>query len=1092
MTGSEPHQCPSCEQLLRPTSLFCPRCGTPIMPTVSNALQLSITQILASMKPGQAEVMRRCAIPRWFDAEILAVLRERDDGNNANILQQVAEYSFVRQIGEGRYAFIDDVRNYLLGDWRLRPDELRRIHERLYTYFERRMGSTMVENRATWLREIVSYDLLLASTSSVSQAKLADELTQPASTDPDVLTQAMTKVERALLRFRNLFDAAFNAHRMAEAEAILLAAEEQSNILVPLVRDWLLYYRGKMNFAMVRLDEAIECFEILLKRDDLDPELYVLLANSLGDVQVEAGQWSASILSYQKALATPKIELAQQAEAHLGIADAYNEIAVSAGGWHQPQIQKYPIARAFAKVFQSIAIIPMFLLVSILRRLGAAVPKPLILLRYQNWLLARIFRASREQTMAAYRIFRQQNDQMNLIRCEMRLIDIDVLFGSVDEAIELAKQSLERPGCEEPYRKARVQVTLARALIAKRDFAQAIDMLNQALTVFRAVDDGRWEARVLTTLGRALQESGQTEAALKTYQAGLVRARGIGSVLSRERILYELRTWRRSELTYPTEISTILRDEPTQRFVARFPRFLLPYLQVGQTLLIPLILVFAAIVAPTVGNQTIVQASNNLVLPAADVYIFPWYRLIISPLIMLVATGVGYSVLGLIVLWYMPMTQLRNNQPTVHTLTPDELIHYDSSGHESHRIKWADVTEIITADRRVWKRPLMVFSRSFVRSTMQPLLRVDGITGWYNSVIYLIEKRAREAGAQMSYLSANISLLRSAWGGVIGLGTLLLSLIIASVNGWIPNLAEFLPATFYAILQLVGFSGILLIGPTIFWTVIRPLRLDNEFALDERLPSLAAMIGFIVMVLFIITDGAIVRVPIFSVSLFIAGVYVFSEGIYQLGVRRGKDRRWRTGVTIVGFGLLLGAMLIVRETVWREFYHARSYAYAIQGNGAAAADDRLREVAQTSLLFERPMVIEEAVLASQNSDWEQADQQYTAIVNNRGYDARTQALAYHNWALTELARCKKNSCSEAELARIAQFEATAIELIDQAITQHNANPEERAVLLEAQGTAYIEVGQIPAAIQKLTEALASTSEPQAQQRIRELLNSLQR
>ncbi|GAA5528959.1 hypothetical protein Hgul01_02762 [Herpetosiphon gulosus] len=1087
MTGSETHQCPTCETVLRPTTLFCPRCGTPIMPTVSNALQLSITQILESMKPGQAEVMRRCAIPRWFDEEILAVLREREDGNNAKILQQVIEYSFVRQVGEGRYAYIDDVRQYLLEDWRLRPDDLHPIQQRLYRYFERRMGSTMADNRATWLREIVTYDLLLASTTSVKHQKQDDN-------NPWLLTQAVVaaRVERALLRFRNLFEGAFNAHRMAEAEAILLAAEEQSNILAPLVRDWLLYYRGKMNFAMVRLDEAISCFEILLKRDDLDSELQVLVAISLGDVQVEAGKWSASILSYQKALATPKIEAAQQAEAHLGIADAYNEIAISSGGWHQPQIQKYPISRALAKLFQSIAIIPMFILVSILRRLGAAVPKPVILLRYQNWLLARIFRASRDQTMAAYTIFRQQNDQVNMIRCEMRLIDIDVLFGSVDEAIVLAQHSLERPGCEEPYRKARVQVTFARALIAKQDYAQAIEVVNQALTVFRAVDDGRWESRALTTLGRALQESGQAEAALNAYKEGLTRARGIGSVLSRERILYELRSWRRSELSYPSEIGEILRDEPTQRFVARFPRFLLPYLQVGQTLLIPLILVFAAIVAPTLQTQTIIQSSSNLILPAPDVYVFPWYRLIIAPLTMLVLTGIGYSVLGLIVLWRMPMNQLRNNQPIVHIITPNELIHQDQYGQESHRIKWKDVTEIITADRRVWKRPLMVFSRSFVRSTMQPLLRIDGITGWYNTLLYLIDKRASEAGATIRYLSADISLLRSVWGSVIGVGTVLLILLMASVNSWIPNIAEFLPATFYSVLQLLAFSGILLIGPTIFWTVIRPLRLDNEFALDERLPTLAAIIGLIVMVLFIITDGSIVRVPIFSVSLFIAGVYVFSEGIYQLGVRRGKDRRWRAGVTVVGFGLLLAAMLIVRETVWREFYHARSYAYTVQDNEAAAADDRLREASLATVMFERPMVLEEAVLSSQNSDWEEASQQYTAIVNSRQYDARIQALAYHNWALTELSRCKANPCSEAEWARIVQFESESITLIDIAIEQHQANPEERAVLLEAQGSAYIEVGQIPEAIQKLTQALASTREPKVQQRIEGLLDSLQR
>ncbi|HYF64919.1 MAG TPA: zinc-ribbon domain-containing protein, partial [Herpetosiphonaceae bacterium] len=66
MIGSNLRVCPNCGESLRATTLFCPQCGTAVMPTVSNALQISMAQILNGVKPGQAEVMRRCAIPRWF------------------------------------------------------------------------------------------------------------------------------------------------------------------------------------------------------------------------------------------------------------------------------------------------------------------------------------------------------------------------------------------------------------------------------------------------------------------------------------------------------------------------------------------------------------------------------------------------------------------------------------------------------------------------------------------------------------------------------------------------------------------------------------------------------------------------------------------------------------------------------------------------------------------------------------------------------------------------------------------------------------------------------------------------------------------
>ncbi|NJM08021.1 hypothetical protein HC891_20265 [Candidatus Gracilibacteria bacterium] len=44
-------------------------------------LLVSIEQVLSGAKPRQAEILRRCAVPRWFDLSVLAVLREHDEGN---------------------------------------------------------------------------------------------------------------------------------------------------------------------------------------------------------------------------------------------------------------------------------------------------------------------------------------------------------------------------------------------------------------------------------------------------------------------------------------------------------------------------------------------------------------------------------------------------------------------------------------------------------------------------------------------------------------------------------------------------------------------------------------------------------------------------------------------------------------------------------------------------------------------------------------------------------------------------------------------------------------------------------------------------
>ncbi|NTU79426.1 MAG: hypothetical protein HGA45_08495, partial [Chloroflexales bacterium] len=65
---------------------------------------LSIDQMLRGLPERQAEVLRRCAIPRWFDASVLRVLREKEEGNE-HFLDKLRDYSFVRDLGDGRLAY---------------------------------------------------------------------------------------------------------------------------------------------------------------------------------------------------------------------------------------------------------------------------------------------------------------------------------------------------------------------------------------------------------------------------------------------------------------------------------------------------------------------------------------------------------------------------------------------------------------------------------------------------------------------------------------------------------------------------------------------------------------------------------------------------------------------------------------------------------------------------------------------------------------------------------------------------------------------------------------------------------------------------
>jgi hypothetical protein len=95
----------------------------------------SLRSILARLSPEEVKLVRRCAIPRWFDQAILALLSEQSDTTD-RLVELLSSFSFVRRIDDNRYAYHQDTRDILLEDWHsLQPVELGNSHQRLVEYY---------------------------------------------------------------------------------------------------------------------------------------------------------------------------------------------------------------------------------------------------------------------------------------------------------------------------------------------------------------------------------------------------------------------------------------------------------------------------------------------------------------------------------------------------------------------------------------------------------------------------------------------------------------------------------------------------------------------------------------------------------------------------------------------------------------------------------------------------------------------------------------------------------------------------------------------------------------------------------------------
>ena len=91
--------------------------------------------------PELAEVIASCAIPRRFDAEIIGVLRGEpgDDAGSRHLLDQLRQFNFVQPREDRTYAYHDDIRDLILGQWRKdagRREEFERLSGRLIAFYK--------------------------------------------------------------------------------------------------------------------------------------------------------------------------------------------------------------------------------------------------------------------------------------------------------------------------------------------------------------------------------------------------------------------------------------------------------------------------------------------------------------------------------------------------------------------------------------------------------------------------------------------------------------------------------------------------------------------------------------------------------------------------------------------------------------------------------------------------------------------------------------------------------------------------------------------------------------------------------------------
>lgn len=944
-------------------------------------LVYSIDQVLRSAKPRQAEVLRRCAVPRWFDLSVLRVLRESDE-DNERVLERLREYSFVRDLGDGRLAYHDQVRQALLGEWRRdRPDDLRELHRLLYNYFSQRTTPPGATTRAM--------PLMPESTmlSVVPMRVQADMFHREA-----LYHLLYIEPTQGLSELRTSFAFLEEAHRLAEAEQLLQVAAEAS--LGPRERRWLAYMHARVLQASLRLNEAASELVVLQGRDDLEPELAADVSRTLGEVYAEIGQWARATELYRQSLSyyARNGDKRAVAETMLLLGEAYQGLGVSTGSWHVPYVPASPLLQMLHGIWVWLLGLPFQIAILLLGSRNRLLPRAEHCARYQNWLLIRLYNTSRTWFAQARDAFKRLDDSSGTLRAEQRLADILLLYGYHDEARVAIEELLERREARDPYRKAWLQRSLADCHLMAGDVGSAQVLLAEALGVFKEVGDVRREAAVLNLQGRAAMLAGDLEGALRSYTSSLERFRALRYAAARERVLHELRAWQRrpGSAALRSRIGALIAAEPEKRYVGRFIRSYLPLLQITTTSAGPLALLLMAAVAPT----TAITLLNNGVL-SLSIFFNPWrvlgVLLTITPIYMAV-----YAAMATAIIYWLPINRIEREQPDVIITRPDTIARYDSRGNQELELAWTSVRRWLALDRCVWDRPLPLYSRTYLEDEAGRDLPIDGITGWYGELQRDISRRLAAAGNTVARGDLGYKLLKSKSGVALTLGSVLLLLVTAANNGWLP-LATLVPPALIALLWFVALSGVLILVPLAYWLANRPLKLQQTLLLNNRWPLFLAVVGGLPVLLYLLSGGQALSVDALNYSTFVWGAYVLAEALAFLLAPGRRQVRLVTVSMATLVALLIVALPAFSHFRWLEGYIARKQV--VEGNIAAAPSCGAAGEARTFGGDPYSTYLIQGDCAAQAGNWADAAMYYARAAEAAQPNSPERALALYNLSL---------------------------------------------------------------------------------------------
>jgi tetratricopeptide (TPR) repeat protein len=272
--------------------------------------QALVDHLVARAKgyPALAEAIRRCAIPRRFDVQVLGVVCERRDDEDAKkrVMARLADYPFVLDRGDGWLAYHDDTRAALLRQWH-EPDKRERFEA-----LNRQLCEFYLEQRAAGAR--LGHDFgrvapLIQRASPERYAQLATQV--EAATTAPLLEALYHQTLASPTAGLDLFGTEAGRYAREGRPFVWAMLDAMGRYLhgLPFETDrdewerWLEYWRTQLNWLLRRSPVESEAeLRALLERAGDDDRLRIWVLDDLADVLGTQGRISEAQETAKRAL----------------------------------------------------------------------------------------------------------------------------------------------------------------------------------------------------------------------------------------------------------------------------------------------------------------------------------------------------------------------------------------------------------------------------------------------------------------------------------------------------------------------------------------------------------------------------------------------------------------------------------------------------------------------------------------------------------------------------------------------------------------------------------------------------------------------